>query len=53
MSASREDQGNQSSATPTEQLVQDQLIEVGEVSKKTKGGPGGFTPDLGAGYTFG
>jgi hypothetical protein len=53
MSVSREDQGNQSSGAPTEQLVQDQLIEVGEVSKKTKGGPAGAAPDIGAGYLYG
>jgi hypothetical protein len=50
MSVSREDQGNQNFGAPTEQLVQDQLIEVGEVSKKTKGGPVGGYPDLGPGY---
>ena len=53
MSVSREDQGNQNFGAPTEQLVQDQLIEVGEVSKKTKGGPGGAAPDLGAGWVYG
>jgi hypothetical protein len=52
MSMSREDQGNQNLGAPTEQLVQDQLVEVGEVSG-TKGGAVGGTPDLGAGYTWG
>jgi hypothetical protein len=52
MSASREDQGNQSCVVLPEDQSQDEPVVVGEVSG-TKGGLLGATPDLGAGYTWG
>jgi hypothetical protein len=53
MSVSREDQGNLNCVAGADESARDELVEVGEVSLKTKGGPVGFSGDIGAGYTWG
>jgi hypothetical protein len=53
MSVSREELGNQGCAVAAEEPGRDELVEVGEVSQNTGGGPEGGIPDLGAGYTWG
>ena len=45
MSVSREDQGNQSCVVVAEELTQDELVVVGEVSG-TKGGAVGAAPEI-------